>query len=930
MRSVHILLLLIVAQISFAQGVDIVNLHPRPKAAFLRSNGAGGFIMSRMVVIVVPDVPSALSDQTVGYLESLLKERVGDTLRVMRASSFGGDLSAILVGEPDVFPRMTAELSSAMPKGESLNHAQGYVLDVNSTRVILAGADPQGTFNGVATLVQLIIDRGPLTLVPALHIWDYPDYPDRWVFSQHNFLGKNVIATMRGIEDTMAFHKLNGINQGDFKYNILDLMRAQIPNYFDSIKAFKSMSALRNIEIVPSVAGIGWSDGILYHDPNLAEGLPTSAHYVIEADTGRLIPIASTVLPNGGFESVNASNGQFTGWSWYDGPNQSVFVDSTVAHSGRYSARCTNFTVGNSSGNCRFQRVVACQPYRYYVLSAWVRTQSFSADNTQFLVAGTSGGAFYPMTFTQLGIPATSNGWQQIQVVFNTLAFDTVAIYAGVWGGKSGTIWWDDIQVRDGGLTNVLRRAGTPMHVRSASGTREFREGVDVVPIVDSVMLAGHGSFGPYHTPPTLRRLPGGSLRNGDTITVSYFHPFTAVSDENGNGSVMACVSDDTLYRILRDQISRVDTLYHAERYFLSHDEIRNMNHDSACLARRVSPAVLLADNLMHCKALVDSIHPGARSLVWSDMFDSLHNAHNSYYLINGDLTGDWRLIDTAITIVNWNGGKAAQSLAWFSKQGFRQITSPYYDVGNTSTIRAWRLAQEGVPNVDGMLYTTWSNDYRFLTAFADYAWSAGPYLMHQPLDSAALPALAGGTPVSFSTVALADPYDGSDKITSVHVIIDGREDTVRYSKDLTMTAQANNAFSASQVIPTRHGFRYHLVATNTQGITRITPTYEVGTYNYTSSAVRETPADPRIALTVAPDPVSTSADIGFMMPQSGAWRVTMTDALGRVVVQRQGHAGPAQYRHETLDVHGLPNGAYRCAVQTAAGVATRAVLVVR
>src|SRR2546425_248743 len=82
-----------------------------------------------------------------------------------------------------------------------------------------------------------------------------------------------------------------------------------------------------------------------FHDPDLAEGIPTTAGYFIEGDTGRLIGDAR-VLPNGGFEST--ANNQFTGFSWYDNPNSSIFIDSDYAHTGRYSARCTNLKGKNT------------------------------------------------------------------------------------------------------------------------------------------------------------------------------------------------------------------------------------------------------------------------------------------------------------------------------------------------------------------------------------------------------------------------------------------------------------------------------------------------------------------------------------------------------------------------------------------------------
>src|SRR5690349_2471858 len=111
----------------------------------------------------------------------------------------------------------------------------------------------------------------------------------------------------------MAAYKLNGMLQSDYKYFILDQQPAF---YFDSVARFRAMSSQRKIEIIPSVAGIGYSNGHLTHDPNLAEGMQATAYYRVEGDSGRLLHDPRVSLPNGSFESVDA-NGRFTGWSFY-------------------------------------------------------------------------------------------------------------------------------------------------------------------------------------------------------------------------------------------------------------------------------------------------------------------------------------------------------------------------------------------------------------------------------------------------------------------------------------------------------------------------------------------------------------------------------------------------------------------------------------
>lgn len=914
-----LLLFLFTIGFAHAQVSLLPTLHPYPKAAFARE---GFFPVNYSTVIVAPENPGFVTTNAIKYLQQIVKEYMGFTVPVVGPSTTH-DGPMILIGTRSASPQLAAKLAAATPRGEMAPDSGGYVLDITSDLAIIAGTDPSGIFNGVSTFAQLMIPGDVTAFVQCVHIWDYPDYPIRWVFSQHNLRGPGQLAALRTIQDTMAFYKLNGIQQNDFKYNLLD---QQPRNYFDSAYAFLLKSFETNTEIIPGVAPIGYSEGILWHNPNLAEGFPARARYVIEGDTGRLIPDPRVTLPNGGFENLNASQ-KFTGWSFYD--EGAVTPDKTIFHSGTTSARCSNFVAGNSAGNCRFNRRVDCDPHRAYLMSAWLKTEDLVCDQVQLLAIGVDdNNNSRVLTFTAFNIPRTTD-WMKVETVFNTLGYNHVLLYAGVWGGRSGTIWWDDFTIQDAGLTNVLRREGAPLHIKKSGSGTEYIEGIDFAPVVDSIMLKNGGSY-PYHRPPTLRRRTAGAMKNGDTVDVSWFHPMTTVVDERGYGSTMVCVSEDTLYTILKDQISRVDTLYGAKRLFMGHDEIRSMNWDSSCQERHLTPAQLLADNVKRTLAIIEGTHRGAQAFVWSDMFDSLHNAYNNYYLINGDLTGVWDLIPRSTVIVNWNGGKKKESIQRFSRLGFPQITSPYYDVRSTSNMRAWRLAMEGTDQMLGMMYTTWSQDYTYLKPFAYYAWGAGPYVIHTPLDTTVLPSTPGSEgSVCFSMRVVGDPYDPTDSITDVKVFLTHMTGggtpvvgTIHLKRD------SGDVFTGcADRIPWK-GFRYVITATNAQGLQRVLPEYDVTRMGFLGVEEERTMTS-ALALRIEPNPAANSTTIAFTLPQSGAWSLRMIDLLGNTVMTRTAVASQGR-RHETLDLSTLPSGLYRCEIVSGQARAVESVRVVR
>jgi len=881
---------------------DIYSLLPRPKAAYEKY---GQFGINPQTVIYIPNNPSTEVTNAIQYLQKIVKSAGGYQIAAQSIDNYNQSTNAIVLGEISSSKAIQNLVTSVSQEGEVTQEAEGYMLDISQDRIILAGCDSKGVFNGVSTLAQLMVPGNVTIFLNAAHIFDYPDYKDRWVIAFHNLRGNGSIPALNKILDTMAYRKLNAIQHTDFKYFIL---QDQPKYYFDSAAKFINLCKERDIEIVPGVMNFGWSSGILYHNPNLAEGLQTSAMYYIEGDTGRLVPDPRAKFANGGFENVN-SNGKFTGWAWYD--ENFARQDLSVFHSGKASAKCTNFDGSNS----RFCLSYNCQPYRGYVLSAWIKTENFSGGEVRLFAYPSEGNNYRAVTFTQLSVPATSGNWFKVQVYFNNLTYQKMNLYAGVWGAKKGTIWWDDIEVKDLGLTNILRREGTPLTVMDKTHNRTCTEGVDFEPVVDNIMLGKYGEYGPFHQPPTFKIKPGSNIQNGDSVLIISYHPFVAVSDNNCSGSVMVCPSEDTLYKIVEDQSSRVNDLLHPARFFMSHDEIRNMNWDEACQKRELTPADLLSDNVTKCYNILKKINPNSEILVWSDMFDSLHNANNNYYLINGDLGGIWNKIPKDMTIANWNGGKAAESLRFFEKLGYKQITSPYYDDHSTNNIRHWRLAQEGVKNINGMMYTTWETDYSQLSPFSYYAWGAGPAIYFTPPDSITF--LSGG--FNKSIKIQPDFYDNTDKITSAFILVESLvkgnwlQDTFQLTNaSLDFWSAFVSGYNKAATI-----YTFSVIATNSQGITRKSPKYIIrmgGVDDVSEMALLEK----LFNLQLTPNPTSDFMEISYspsidrrVNPTVDGLGISIYNVFGEKLLSSSHYSILTTQYSAKLDVSGLSSGVY-------------------
>lgn len=784
----------------------------------------------------------------------------------------------------------------SFPKSKILTveppYKNGYIISIHSDAIVIIGDNEDGLAAAIQSFQQLLTSQSSL---PSCLIWDYPDYPERWIFSQHNLRGQGAVRTIKSLTDTIEKYRLNGFSNHDFKLNRLPY---EIPIYFRNIDTITNYWNERFVKAIPGVANFGWSEGILSNNPHLAEGVLTRVNCVVEGDSLRVIPVSTVSLPNGGFELVNA-NTQFSGWSFYDGAGVSTFQDFNEKLSGASSVRCTNFVAGNPSGNCRFNRQVQCQPHRQYVMSAWFKTENFAGSEVRLLaLAGNRA-----LTYTAFSIPTTSQDWQKIEVTFNTLENTQINLYLGVWGGDKGKIWFDDFEIREAGFMNILRRKGTPVTIRNLTKGTIPKEGLDLDSIIDPFVSANLGNYGPSHFVRSPRLKNGSSISNGDTVFVEYFHPFTAVSDNQYSGSTMICVSEPEVSSIVEKQFEDVDSLFHSpEWFFFQHDEIRNMNRDSACLHAKKSPAVLLAGNINLCSTLRTSVNQNGRSVIWSDMIDSLHNATNNYYLINGDLRGIWNLVDPKPVIMNWNGSLKKESSDKFAELGFKQIASAYYDVGNTSTIRDWRMTMETNESFEGAMYTTWNGDYRFLRAFSYYVWGAGPNFMKPEVDVC-------GNHATARVSILSDPYDNRDSIRSASIVIYNDKDTVEFP----LIKLGDGSFVITNQLyktnPQWNGtaIYYYFTARNQQGITNKSNVFVA--CPVTTSIIEGLIAQTTMAVTNQRVTVSSN-EIG---------EVRIIDILGKNVHMFQ-HLGDGE---QFYDLSGLQFGTYLSVFSTQKGVSS-------
>jgi len=525
-------------------------------------------------------------------------------------------------------------------------------------------------------------------------------FADRFVFIFGWGLDKDSdVAEISRVLETAGQHRFNGAVMSCG----LDTLCKHVPDYFRRLEQVKKACEDNRLELIPSVFSVGYGGGALAHNRNLAEGLPvTDAPFVVRGSEARLAESQSVQFLNGGFEEFTGNN--FKGYNFHDQPGEISFVDTETKHSGKASLRLENF-MANQYGHGRVMQAVKVRPHRCYRLTLWVRTEGLQPANSFRVLALAGDRELAPREFH---VPSTTN-WRKVTMLFNTLTFDKVSLYAGLWGAKSGKVWLDDWSVDEVGPVNVLHRPGTPVTVRSDDGSVTYAEGKDYASLLDPALQPW---FDDKEALPL--KIPFGSrIHDGDHLRVSWYHSMIINDSQVG-----VCMAEPELYHIFDHEAKLLAEKLQPRSVFLNMDEIRMGGTCRACRGRNM--AELLGECMTKQAAILRTRIPSAEIYIWADMLDPNHNAHGNYYLVEGDYTGSWEHVPKNLIMAVWGGEPCEKSLRFFADQSFRTLVACYYDADDLKAVKGWLDIAQQVRKVRGFMYTPWEKKYALLPDFGD------------------------------------------------------------------------------------------------------------------------------------------------------------------------------------------------------------------
>ncbi len=480
------------------------------------------------------------------------------------------------------------------------------------------------------------------------------------------------------------------------------------------LKKVKTICDGYGLEIVPIIWSVGYG-GQLAHDKNLAAGFGVQdALFRVRDGIATLQPDHQVDILNGGFEKTAA--GRPTDFNFKSEPGEVISLDSTTVKEGRYSLKFEDFEQ-HPKESAVFSQKIAVKPHRCYKVTCWVKTSGLDEGRRYGqgwfrMKAIASGGR--DLQYINPKVPSTTDGWFEARVAFNSDEYDEVEISLELGGSKDGVLWVDELSIEEVALTNILRRPGAPLVIKGDKSGEVYEEGRDFERVVDEQL---DHRF--EHDAPPVKNIPGGRIREGEKLRVSYYH-----STMMNNHQVSVCMSEPALYDLWQGQLELIEQYIQPTNYILDMDEVRMGGGCAACKSRGMSMAQILGDCVTKQVAMIRAVNPESEIVVWSDMFDPNHNAGErpggSYFYTGQEFTGSWNYIPKDLIVACWYFDRREKSLTHFDSLGFRTMACCAYGQRNAVDATKWVESMDKTKGAVGGMHMTYYNNYDDIEEFAD------------------------------------------------------------------------------------------------------------------------------------------------------------------------------------------------------------------
>ena len=607
----------------------------------------------------------------------------------------------------------------------------GYVLDIQDGHAWIVGKDARGAAYGVETLIQLTRAAKP---VPALQIRDWPD--TAWRLSYVAGGGKLTEGLKKLID--RAFH---------YKLNMLvfengELYHLDKPENVAGVREVFGYCRRLGIEPIPELQSFGWSQFVLPIDPVCVEATPWEDRRFRFGPDGVAVPHTAktpreVVISNPGLEEGEGN--RFAGWR-QDDVGKTLFA--AQREPGNRCLRIARTTPGMS----RLHQTVPCEPRTDYALEVDMRTQAGKGYEAYFEAYG---GSRFIKAHKHI---RTTTGWQRRRLVFHSGESSRLTIYLRIQDGV-GQAWFDNVActpVPPPPMVNVVRAEHLPVVVKSADGKRTFAEGTDYDVLPGELRFPFKRDTKPWR----IRRKPGGSIKPGHEVLVSYHWAKPE--------AITYCPSEPRTHAIMKEAVQRTIRLLKPRFVHIGHDEPRIINVDARCRRRGLKAHELFADDIKRIHGYAREADPGVRLMMWADALRVRDGKvqiawHSKEVCALDEAT---RGIPKDIIMCRWIYSSSSKPVST-QINGLHELTAPLLDAGYDVTVSPWydlvntycwaqavRRLRAKSSKCRGLFLTTWSSRWQALPLCADLMWTlssphfaaAEPGTLKQQLEEAMRP----------------------------------------------------------------------------------------------------------------------------------------------------------------------------------------------
>lgn len=469
-----------------------------------------------------------------------------------------------------------------------------------------------------------------------------------------------------------------------------------------------------------------------YANINLAEALPTkNSRFVISDGEGTFLP-DPVGFQNPGFESG------MTGWKT---SSRRFAIDKEVKRSGTSSLR----VIDPLEKHVRASQSIDVKSQTTYEVSIQIKTSNIEYTgngirlyHARSIGLSVEGGGHYLHHVREPRGVQVNQDWKMHKIAFNSMGNSQVSIniVASEHAFTGGTIWYDDLSIREVALYETVVRSTTRPVVKSLSG-KVFKEGPDYTVTVDpNVKKYNEGR---------LMVPQGSSIKQGDTVLVDWYKLANGVT-----ATPSASMASPEAWDLLHAHVETVDEwLQDPIARFMKYSEWQICGWDPMTQAQFDSSGDYRAWAIRETENAFRKANHNREVSIYNDNVDPYHNGagngHNP--MIWKSSGGAWAGLTGETVIVNWCVHNKDKSLRFFAgmepeypnKRSLqRQILScaPFRPDDGNGVWKQWLPVLESLENdpvnplpdtaVIGISYTAYYYNYTEMDVMKDACVKAG------------------------------------------------------------------------------------------------------------------------------------------------------------------------------------------------------------